>query len=142
MGVESGQRSARNRRKPRQALCPSPRRRRFSRSRGGPPGPRGGHIQIDTRDEHSRFDLDDLDLLAAVAGPVSVAIENVHLHETAVRQADLEREARDARAVQLALIPDRKPDLPGYEFWHYYEPARYVGRAIVDAVRRHARGRA
>jgi serine phosphatase RsbU (regulator of sigma subunit) len=91
-----------------------------------------GVLQIDTRDEHSRFDMDDLELMAAIAGPVSVAIENARLHELAIRQADLEREARDARAVQRALIPDKPPELPGYQFWHYYEPARYVGGDYFD----------
>jgi serine phosphatase RsbU (regulator of sigma subunit) len=91
-----------------------------------------GVLQIDTRAEGSRFRHDDLDLLAALAGPVSVAVENARLHEIAVRTAALEREARNARAVQLALIPERRPDLPGYIFWDYYEPARFVGGDYYD----------
>ena len=91
-----------------------------------------GVIQIDTQNEHGRFEEDDLELLVAVAGPVSVAIENAWLHMIAVRQADMEREAHDARAVQLAIIPEREPRLPGYEFWHFYEPARSVGGDYFD----------
>jgi sigma-B regulation protein RsbU (phosphoserine phosphatase) len=30
------------------------------------------------------------------------------------------------------MIPDRHPDLPGYHFWHYYEPARSVGGDYFD----------
>ena len=91
-----------------------------------------GVMQIDTRDEHGQFGEDDLELLVAVAGPVSVAIESARLHEIAVKQADMEREAQDARAVQLAIIPEKKPHLPGYEFWHFYEPARSVGGDYFD----------
>jgi hypothetical protein len=91
-----------------------------------------GVLQVDTRDERGRFDEDDLGLLAAVAGPVSVAIDNARLHEIAIKHAALEREARDARAVQFAIIPGRKPSLAGYEFWHYYEPARSVGGDYFD----------
>ena len=91
-----------------------------------------GVLQIDTRDERGRFAPDDLDLLTAVAGPVSAAVENARLHEIALIQAEWEREARDARAVQFALIPKHKPDLPGYVFWHYYEPARFVGGDYFD----------
>ena len=91
-----------------------------------------GVIQIDTRDEHGRFEEDDLELMVAIAGPVSVAIENARLHELAVKQVDMEREAHDARAVQPALIPEKKPHLPGYEFWHFYEPARSVGGDYFD----------
>ena len=61
-----------------------------------------------------------------------MAIENARLHEIAVRQADMEREAHDARAVQLAIIPEKMPHLPGYEFWHFYEPARSVGGDYFD----------
>ena len=91
-----------------------------------------GVIQIDTQDEHGRFKEDDLELMVAIAGPVSMAIENSRLHALAVKQADMEREAQDARAVQLALIPEKKPHLPGYEFWHFYEPARSVGGDYFD----------
>jgi serine phosphatase RsbU (regulator of sigma subunit)/pSer/pThr/pTyr-binding forkhead associated (FHA) protein len=91
-----------------------------------------GVIEVDTQDEHGRFDEDDLELVVAIAAPVSVAIENARLHEVSVRQAALEREARDARAVQFALIPEKAPDLPGYQFWHAYEPARSVGGDYFD----------
>ena len=91
-----------------------------------------GVIQIDTQNEHGRFEEDDLELMAAIAGPVSVAIENSRLHAIAVKQADMEREAHDARAVQLAIIPEKMPHLPGYEFWHFYEPARSVGGDYFD----------
>ena len=91
-----------------------------------------GVIQIDSQDDHRRFEEDDLELMVAIAGPVSVAIENSRLHAIAVRQSDMEREAHDARAVQLAIIPETKPHLPGYEFWHFYEPARSVGGDYFD----------
>jgi serine phosphatase RsbU (regulator of sigma subunit)/pSer/pThr/pTyr-binding forkhead associated (FHA) protein len=91
-----------------------------------------GVLQVDTRDEDGRFQPDDLDLLAAVAGPVSVAIENALLHDVAVEHAKWEQEARDARAVQLALIPKNRPHLPDYAFWDHYQPARYVGGDYFD----------
>jgi serine phosphatase RsbU (regulator of sigma subunit) len=91
-----------------------------------------GVLQVDTRDERGRFDADDLGLVAAVAGPISVAIDNARLHEIAIAQAALEREARDARDVQLALVPEQPPSVPGYHFWHFYEPAHYVGGDYFD----------
>ena len=91
-----------------------------------------GVLQIDTRDERALFEQEDLDLLVAVAGPVGVAIENARLHEAAVEQEGIEQEARDARSVQFALIPKHCPLLPGYEFWHHYQPARFVGGDYFD----------
>ena len=35
-----------------------------------------GIMQIDTRDGRGRFEQDDLDLLAAVASQISVAVQN------------------------------------------------------------------
>jgi serine phosphatase RsbU (regulator of sigma subunit) len=91
-----------------------------------------GLLQIDTREGGGRFEPQDLDLLAAVAGPVSMAVENARLHELALKAAALERDAQHARAVQLALIPEHKPNIPGYSFSHYYEPARFVGGDYFD----------
>ena len=91
-----------------------------------------GVVHIDTQDEHGRFEEDDLELMGAIAGPISVAIENARLHEIAVKQAKMEREAHDAREVQLAMIPDKQPQLPGYEFWDFYRPALLVGGDYFD----------
>src|SRR5262249_40043125 len=91
-----------------------------------------GVIEVDAQDGQGQFSDDDLELVVAIAAPISVAIENARLHEIAVRQADLEREARDARAVQFALIPEKVPDLPGYQFWNGYQPARSVGGDYFD----------
>lgn len=91
-----------------------------------------GVLQIDTREGESRFGRDDLDFLVAIAGVVGMAVENARLHEIAVRHEKTEQEARDSREVQRALLPERPPKLAGYEFWHDYEPARFVGGDYFD----------
>jgi sigma-B regulation protein RsbU (phosphoserine phosphatase) len=91
-----------------------------------------GVLQVDTRAGRSRFGRDDLDFLVAIAGALGMAVENARLHEVAVLHEQMEQEGQDARAVQRALLPDRTPDLPGYEFWHDYEPARFVGGDYFD----------
>jgi serine phosphatase RsbU (regulator of sigma subunit) len=91
-----------------------------------------GILQIDTRDAKSPFGKDDLVFLNAVAGSVSMAVENARLREISLRHERMEQEAMDARAVQQSLIPDQSPSLPGYEFWHAYEPALFVGGDYFD----------
>lgn len=91
-----------------------------------------GVLQVDTTAAESRFGRDDLDFLVAVAGAVGMAVENSRLHEVAVLHEKAEQEARDARLVQQALLPERTPDLAGYAFWHDYEPARFVGGDYFD----------
>jgi phosphoserine phosphatase RsbU/P len=86
-----------------------------------------GIMQIDTRDGRGRFEEEDLDLLVAVAGQISVAVRNAQLHKVLVRQLEMEQELLFARQVMQALLPDRPASVPGYEFWAYYEPARHVG---------------
>jgi serine phosphatase RsbU (regulator of sigma subunit)/pSer/pThr/pTyr-binding forkhead associated (FHA) protein len=91
-----------------------------------------GILQIDTSDDRGRFTQEDLDLLVAVASQVSVAVDNAQLHTTSIEQTQIEQEAVDANEVQLALLPERRPSLPGYDFWDYYEPARFVGGDYFD----------
>ena len=86
-----------------------------------------GIIQIDTRDGRGRFEQDDLDLLAAVANQISVAVQNAQLHKVLLKQREMEQELQFARQVMQSLLPERPASVPGYEFWAYYEPARHVG---------------
>jgi serine phosphatase RsbU (regulator of sigma subunit)/pSer/pThr/pTyr-binding forkhead associated (FHA) protein len=86
-----------------------------------------GVMQIDTRDGRGRFEQDDLDLMAAVAGQISVAVQNAQLHKALVKQREMEHELQFARQVMQSLLPERPTSVPGYDFWAYYEPARHVG---------------
>ena len=86
-----------------------------------------GVVQIEADDDCDQFDEDDLDLLAAVASQISVAVQNAQLHHVLVKQNELERELQFARQVMQALLPERPASVPGYEFWDHYEPARHVG---------------
>ena len=86
-----------------------------------------GVVQIDTRDGRGRFNQEDLDLLVSVAGQISFAVQNAKLHQDLLRQRELEKELMVAREVMQALLPERPASVPGYTFWHSYEPARQVG---------------
>ena len=86
-----------------------------------------GIVQIDTRDGRGRFEQDDLDLLAAVANQISVAVQNAQLHKALVKQREMEHELQFARQVMQSLCRSGPPSVPGYDFWAYYEPARHVG---------------
>jgi phosphoserine phosphatase RsbU/P len=86
-----------------------------------------GIMQIDTREGRGRFEQDDLDLLVAVAHQVSVAVQNAQLHKVLVEKKAFEQELRFAREVMQSLLPEQPAEIPGYESWAYYEPARHVG---------------
>lgn len=86
-----------------------------------------GVIQLHSEVENRQFTESNLDLLVSVAGAATVAIENARLHEQALRQDRLERDVQHAREVQRSFLPAGLPDLPGYRFHFYYEPALSVG---------------
>jgi phosphoserine phosphatase RsbU/P len=88
-----------------------------------------GMVQLGARENGGgRFTSDDLELLAALALPLAVAVENDRLlreraHWTA------------AREMQRALLPRQRPEIPGYSFWECYRPALEVGGDFYDYIR-------
>jgi serine phosphatase RsbU (regulator of sigma subunit)/pSer/pThr/pTyr-binding forkhead associated (FHA) protein len=93
-----------------------------------------GVIQIDTVGERDRFREHDLRLLCTVSAQASLAIENARLHEEVMRQRALERDLELAREIQRSFIPKDSPELPGFAFFDYYQPANHVGGDFFDYV--------
>ncbi|QDT00218.1 SpoIIE family protein phosphatase [Adhaeretor mobilis] len=93
-----------------------------------------GVIQIDTRDQRSRFTDQDLQVLAGVANQAAISIDNAQMHEVAIKQRALQRDLEVAHQMQQALLPTSSPDAPGYHFFQYYESALQVGGDYYDYV--------
>lgn len=68
-----------------------------------------------TRRQDPRYDADDRDFLAAVAGRVAIAIDNAMLFE---------EERRTALAFQTSLLPQQLPSFDGISVAWRYVPAR------------------
>lgn len=85
-----------------------------------------GLIQISSR-PGAGFRTDDLDLLAAVAVPVGVVVENNRL-----LLAKGEWDA--AGEVQRSLLPRQRPLCGRYRTWEHYEPAQEVGGDYYDYI--------
>ena len=86
-----------------------------------------GLIQLDSRARTGVFTAEDLELLAALAVPVGVAVQNHRLLRERASWAA-------ARQIQTALLPRRRPEVPGYTFWEYYRPAQEVGGDLYDYI--------
>jgi serine phosphatase RsbU (regulator of sigma subunit) len=93
-----------------------------------------GALQIDTLDQRQRFTKEDLELLVSTASQAAIAIQNAQLHEQALKQRELERDMELATEVQHGFLPDRRPELPGYEFFDYYQPASQIGGDYFDYI--------
>ena len=73
-------------------------------------------------------------MLLSVAMQASIAIDNSRLHEYTLRQRALERDLEVADQIQRGFLPKHAPDLPGYQFFNFYEPASHVGGDFYDYV--------
>jgi phosphoserine phosphatase RsbU/P len=87
-----------------------------------------GMVQLDRRTGKKGFKAGDLDLLAALAVPVGVAVENHWLLKERASWAA-------AREIQLSLLPRERPEVPGYAFWECYLPTLEVGGDLYDYIK-------
>lgn len=97
-----------------------------------PEGAAVGILQVDTAERKRYFQHEDLEILVAVSGLVSVALQYSNLHEQLVRQEAMERDLAVARQIQETLSPRSKPDVGGYEFFHFYSAAYQIGGDYYD----------
>lgn len=97
-------------------------------------GERLGVIQITTFDLRLKFTEDDLDLLVNIATQCTLAIENAKMHQTLLKQRDLERDLEFAMQVQIGFLPHKSPAVAEYEFADFYEAAQHVGGDYYDYI--------
>jgi sigma-B regulation protein RsbU (phosphoserine phosphatase) len=93
-----------------------------------------GVIQIDTRNQLSRFTDQDLHVLAGVTSQAAIAMDNARMHEEAISHVALQRDLEVASQMQHALLPASSPDVSGYHFFEFYEAALRVGGDYYDYV--------
>jgi len=100
----------------------------------GPSGTALGAIQIDTTDRRREFTHRDLDVLASVATLAGQAVENSRMHETRLRLAHREHQLLLAREVQRQFLPQKSPEIAGYEFCEFYAAADEVAGDFFDYI--------
>ena len=93
-----------------------------------------GVIQVDARSRGQKFTHEDLDLLVSLAYQVAVCYQNARLHEIAISEKIMEREMNIANTVQRGLLPQSPPNIPNYEFFDFYRPAKYLGGDYYDYI--------
>ena len=97
-------------------------------------GKRLGVLQIDRYGKGYGFNVEDLQLLTAIALQVAVVLENVALHAEGLRQERLHQELALARDIQQGYLPDELEDFPQADFdiFGRVYPARQVAGDFYD----------
>ena len=93
-----------------------------------------GVLQVDSQQLSDSFVPDDLEVLASLAEQAARAIEQALAHEDRVRREKLRRDLDVARQVQQGMLPKHPPEVPGYDIFDFYSPARQVGGDYFDYV--------
>ncbi len=100
-----------------------------------PEGPLG-MIALSSRAHVHRFSEGDLELLTSLAAVAALRIRNVELAEEAAERRRLEEELALARRIQVALLAERLPEIPGYELYAGNVPSRGVSGDFYEVVER------
>ena len=93
-----------------------------------------GVIYVDNRLQAGIFLPADLELLTSIAASAAIAIENARLYRLAVDKGRMERELQVAREVQASLLPRHTPQIEGWEFAAFWQPAREVAGDFYDFI--------
>jgi serine phosphatase RsbU (regulator of sigma subunit) len=97
-------------------------------------GNAGGLIQLDSQDRNKAFTEDDLKLLIGVASQAAVALDNARLHKVAIEMAVKQKDEQLAKDVQRSFLPASLPNIPGYQFYAFYQAAKNVGGDYYDFI--------
>lgn len=93
-----------------------------------------GVIHLETSNHAQPFNQDDLAVLASVAIMGGQALEYSRLHKDLVELERNRTQLKLAHDVQMQSLQQTTPDLPGYEFFHHYEPAESVAGDFYEYV--------
>jgi sigma-B regulation protein RsbU (phosphoserine phosphatase) len=75
-----------------------------------------------------------IQIVNGITQQAAIAIQNELLQQEAVNSERMERELQLAREIQAAFLPDKIPDLPGWDIDARWQPAREVGGDFYDII--------
>lgn len=90
-----------------------------------------GVMTINTRRPRQWIE-DDIRFMRLMANQIALAIETARLHQEEVERQRLEEELAVGRKIQLSLLPEKPPEMPGWEFAALHKSARQVSGDFYD----------
>src|SRR5205085_2737455 len=86
-------------------------------------------------DKLNAYTEDDKQVLMLLASQVAISVEKAMLHEQLVEKKRLEAQLEVARQVQLALLPERDPEIEGFDISAYNFSTEEVSGDYYDFVK-------
>jgi sigma-B regulation protein RsbU (phosphoserine phosphatase) len=77
----------------------------------------------------------DETMLRAISDHVALALENAQLHRELLHKQRMERDLALARSIQQGLLPERPPQLEGFDIAVSHRPSLEVGGDYYDFIR-------
>ena len=94
-----------------------------------------GTIGLPTSDKDRVYTPSDVSLAQTIASQISGVFENARLHEETERAKDAaEHELEIGRQIQSGFLPDKLPDITGWEIAAHFQPARQVAGDFYDVI--------
>ncbi len=73
------------------------------------------------------YSREEIGILSTLGHQAAISIENARLYEQVAEQERLRRDLEIARQIQMGLLPQGNPHVPGFEIFGYSQPALEVG---------------
>ena len=80
------------------------------------------------------FTPGDAAMLRNISDHVALALENAQLHREMVAKQRMERDLALARSIQIGLLPERPPTLPGFDIAVSHKPSLECGGDYYDFI--------
>jgi serine phosphatase RsbU (regulator of sigma subunit) len=93
-----------------------------------------GALYVDSKAATREFQDPDLSLFDALAQHIAIALENARLNILSREKALLERSLEIASEIQIGLMPQSPPTLPGLDIFGWFRPAEHATGDFYDFV--------
>lgn len=93
-----------------------------------------GYLAVFNKKSEAEFEEKDRRLLVIIASQSAQIIENSRLYEEEKEYLKLKEEMKVATQIQNNLLPEKNPEIPGYEIAAFNIPAKEVGGDYYDFI--------
>lgn len=90
-----------------------------------------GTVVVNTRQPRA-LDDNELGFLRLLANQAAIALQTAYLHQEDLKLHRIEEELAIGKQIQLSMLPECCPIIPGWEIEAFYKAARQVGGDFYD----------